>query len=335
MGDQHSDYLWDPTARPDPDIAALERAVQSHSATARGLSQRLPRMAPPKRRVRAGHIAALLAAAAFATVFIMLEHRLSWPEGASWRVTLSSHAEPSHLSVGQSLETGVGETAAIRAARIGEVTLAPGSSLRLMETRRGEHRVELDRGRMHAKIWAPPGYFGVAVHNARVLDLGCEFDLTAEQGGSGVLSVASGWVAYHRSGIEMLVPAGYASRFSETGVGTPVRADASNELRRAAEVLDTLLERAADDREIQAAADALANAARDDDHFTLLSLLTRHRQLASGSIYARLQTSLTGGTIDEGHRARWLRGDSAAIDEWWRRLPRQPKTWWLNWRDAW
>lgn len=334
MSDRYSDYLWDPTAQPDPNIVALERAVRSWSATARGLNLRSPRMTPVRRRMRVGYIGALLAAATFATVFVVLEHRLSWPAGGSWRVTLSSHAEVSQLSVGQSLETGLGETATIRAARIGEVRLAPGSSLRLIKTHNGEHRVELDRGRMRAKIWAPPGYFGVKVGTTRIVDLGCEFELTAEQDGSGLVSVASGWVAYDRGGIEVLIPAGYASRFSETRASTPVRHDASDELRRAAEALDALIDRAADDGETQAAADALANATRDDDYFTLLSLLTRHPRLASSSIYARLHTSLAAGPIDEAHRARWLRGDLKALDEWWRQLPRQPKTWWLNWRDA-
>jgi hypothetical protein len=214
------------------------------------------------------------------------------------------------------------------------MSVAPSSSVRLLATRTGHHRVALDHGRIRAKIWAPPGHFGVAVGDARFIDLGCEFELTAFDG-AGSLTVTSGWVAYDRGSREVLVPAGHLATYSRTGIGTPARTDASNELREALRRLDQLSSGAAGDEGVRAAAEQVARAARDTDQYALLSMLTRHPKLASGSAYTRLHAILFGERpLDEGHRARWIDGDVSAVNEWWSRLPRQPKAWWLDWQDA-
>lgn len=62
--------------------------------------------------------------------------------------------------------------------------------------------------------------------------------------------------------------------------------------------------------------------------------VTRYPALASGPIYPRLAMMLDGPVMDPNHRAAWQHGSVHAMDLWWEQVPRPPKTWWLNWRDA-
>lgn len=232
--------------------------------------------------------------------------------------------------------TNANQTATLNVARIGKVVIAPNSVAHLTRTRPGQHRIELEQGRLHARIWAPPGHFGVTHGEMRFTDLGCEFDLNVDAAGSGTLNVASGWVVYGHRGDEILVPEGYSLTFDASAGRTPLRGDApptfSNEVRE----LDVRLDAQAstDEPAVIALTNSLAATARDDDYFTLLHLLVRHPQLAQGSLYPRLASALGIEAIDESHRARWASGDAGAREAWWDRLPKSPKTWWLNWRDA-
>jgi ferric-dicitrate binding protein FerR (iron transport regulator) len=198
MTAQHEDYLWDPDAAPDPEIVRLERLLQPLSASALQLDrlavsipQQFSRPFAWRRSVAAATIAASLLIALCSVHF----RRLSWEDGSPWPVTLvtaAGAARIAELRVGERVITNAGETALLNAARIGSVTLAPSSIARLIRTRKGHHRIELEQGRLHAKVWAPPNHFGVTHGDARFTDLGCEFDLSVEGQGSGTLIVASG-----------------------------------------------------------------------------------------------------------------------------------------------
>jgi hypothetical protein len=240
------------------------------------------------------------------------------------------------LHVGERIATTSGQTATLNAARIGKVVIAPNSVAHLIRSRAGQHRIELEQGRLHAKIWAPPNYFGVAHREARFIDLGCEFVLSIGASGNGTLAVASGWIIYRHGDQEILVPEDYSLTFDGRSAGTPVRIGSSADFQSWVSELDSQLTSNAmiDQSRVIELAQNIAAGARNEDYFTLLNLLVRHPQLAHGPLYPRLATALKVDSPDELHRARWARGDPSARDEWWRRLPEQPKTWWLNWRDA-
>ncbi|MGI8561717.1 MAG: FecR domain-containing protein, partial [Luteimonas sp.] len=232
-------------------------------------------------------------------------------------------------------ETASNETAKIAVARIGSIALSPDSTLRLVETEKGKHRVALEQGHLRARIWAPPGYFGVRAGSAEVVDLGCDFDLWKNHDGSGRVFVRSGWVSY-RVGVEdILVPEGYALSFAGRTAQTPLRPDAPGAFASAVRELERVAGSGdADGKAVEEAAQRVASAARDRDAFTLLSLLSRQPRLASTALYPRLGAALGVRADDLAHRQAWQTGDHRAINAWWKKIPTQPKRWWANWKDA-
>ena len=78
--------------------------------------------------------------------------------------------------------------------------------------RSDEHRLALARGEIHAKISAPPKLFFVDTASGTAVDLGCEYALSTDEDGSGLLRVTRGWVSFQWKGLESLVPAGASCR---------------------------------------------------------------------------------------------------------------------------
>ena len=333
MNASHDAYLWDPSAEPDPEIVKLERMLRRYSADALDLEQRELPLAPLSLRVRQHrwrwcrwHFATLAAAATVAGIVVSFEHRLSWTENSPWPVTVMNgggSTQSALLHVGEDVRTKAGQTASLSVARIGKVDIGENSAVALVQTRSTKHRLELKYGRLHARIWAPPGHFGVANRDDLALDLGCEFDIETSASGIGTLAVTSGWVIYRRGSTEVLVPEAHSILLATETVGTPVRLAASNDFRDLVARFDTLLATpGGDSAEALALAEQVAATADNEDRITLLSLLTRYRELRASAIHRRL-VSIFGEPTE---------GDS--LNEWWAQLPKQPKRWWLNWRDA-
>ena len=90
---------------------------------------------------------------------------------------------PSRLGVGQVLTTDASSRARIAVGDVGRVDVEPNSRVRLIESRAGEHRMALDRGRIRAQIWAPPRYFFVNTPSAVAVDLGCAYTLDVDIAG--------------------------------------------------------------------------------------------------------------------------------------------------------
>jgi hypothetical protein len=331
MNELQDDYLWDPHSKPDPVVVQMERALAPVSSRALNLADRALPLLPPsviakRRRHRNGWLIA--AAAAAALVFIvaaLLTHRLSWSEASPWRVVrmIDGSAREDLLRIGSTLATTELESATLDVARIGTVELAPNSAATLIETRDRQHRIELKHGHLHAKIWAPPGYFGVMNRGSLALDLGCEFELEATALGNGRLNVISGWVIYNRGGTETLIPEGHTVAFDDTRVGMPTRNAGNVPFKEQIAELDVLLaQSASDEARIRVLTNQVAEIATDADYLTLLVLMTRHRQLTGTAIDTRLQKVLGDP------------GDGDRINEWWRRVPKPPKQWWRYWQDA-
>jgi hypothetical protein len=186
----------------------------------------------------AGALACLVLVAAFGALWIYTrESRPFWEvarlNGAP-RIGSSRIDETGRLRVGQWLETDGDSRAKIEVGSIGQVEIDPNTRVRLVETKPTEHRLELARGKMSARIWAPPRLFFVDTPSAVAADLGCAYTLEVDDNGSGLLHVTSGWVALQLKDRESMVPAG-ATCATRRGIGpgTPYFDDSSDIFRQA------------------------------------------------------------------------------------------------------
>jgi FecR-like protein/putative zinc finger protein len=155
------------------------------------------------------------------------------------RIGSSRMDETGRLAVGQWLETDGSSRAKIEVGSIGHVEIDPNTRVRLIETKPTEHRLELARGKMSAKIWAPPRLFFVDTPSAVAADLGCAYTLEVDDSGASLLHVTAGWVALQLKDRESMVPAGAACATRPgIGPGTPYFEDASPTFKAALSKLD-------------------------------------------------------------------------------------------------
>ncbi len=326
------DPLWDPDLPGDEALERLESLLGGYRHVPRpGLAWPVPRAFVHGRRRRRVLLAtAAVLAACMVGVAAWVPWRLQWSESRQWAIEAGARPGPESLRAGSTLATSANQSATIRVARIGRMEVMPGTRIRLLDTRSGHHRLELLEGRVRARIWAPPGYFGIATGASETVDLGCEFEMSRDPQGKGTLHVTSGWVIHRVKGQETLVPAGTRLDFDEVRSGIPLATTASAGFRAAVERLDLAMSQGARAPDIE---ETVAREARASDRFTLLTLLTRYPALASGPLYPRL-AAMFDEAPDARHREAWQHGSVHAMNLWWERIPRPPKAWWLNWRDA-
>ena len=227
----------------------------------------------------AGAFAGLLLLAVFAVLWLYSrETRPFWEvarlNGAP-RIGSSRMNEKGRLAVGEWLETDGGSRAQIEVGSIGQVEIDPNTRVRLVETKATEHRLELQRGKMSARIWAPPRLFFVDTPAGVAADLGCAYTLEVDDQGAGLLHVTSGWVALQLKDRESMVPAG-ATCATRPGIGpgTPYFDDASEKFRSALARLDfgfVII----DTPELNSPLDTVLTESRPRDTLTLWHLLGR------------------------------------------------------------
>ncbi|KAF1706447.1 hypothetical protein CSC71_14295 [Pseudoxanthomonas sangjuensis] len=344
----HDDYLWDRSGPVDAGVAELERLLapqgwrpRSRVPPRRGATA--PGVAPSRgRRARRWRIA-IAGAAAIAAFAIGVRgwyaYRLQWPAQQPWRIAAVEGearvdgrdiGDASRLAPGAVLETGAGRVR-LRVARIGEVGVGEGARFRIVDTRSGRHRTQLQHGSLWARVWAPPGALGVATPAGDVLDLGCEFTMRANADGSGTLAVRSGWVQVESGWREVLVPQGARVEFAAHGrPGTPYDEGASDAFVAALRTLDAQDAMAEPDA---AAVRALAAAARPQDAISLMSLLRARPQLADGPVFDRMSELMPADA--RVARAAVRAQVPNAMGPWWEALPYpRIKRWWTQWPDA-
>ncbi len=191
------------------------------------------------------------------------------------------------LAVGQWLETDESSSAKIDVATIGHVEIDPNTRVRLVETRPTEHRLELARGKMTAKIWAPPRLFFVDTPSAVAADLGCAYTLEVDDAGGSLLRVTAGWVALQLKGRESVVPAGAACATRPgIGPGTPYFEDATPLLKTALAKLD--FEPSDTEWSKIPALDLILQESRPRDTLTLWNLLYRVEGEDRVRVYERM-----------------------------------------------
>lgn len=275
---------------------------------------------PAPRRRQQTQFAVGLALAAICVAGFWLRQRLTVvpSAGPTWEVTRLAGTPRvgaqrigtiGRLGIGQWLSTDGTSEARVQVANIGEVVLEKNSRLRLRETGRQEHRLELQRGTLHAHISAPPRLFLVDTPATRAIDLGCAYTLTVDERGDSQLHVTTGKVALvRREGGEEVVPAGAvcASR-QGAGPGTPVFEDAPLLLRDALNRYDF-------ENGGEAALKIVLEEARSRDTLTLWYLFVRVPTSDRGRIYDRLTAFIPpppGVT-----RAEMLRLDPKTAEAW-------------------
>jgi FecR protein len=201
----------------------------------------------------------------------------------------------SPVKAGEWIETDSQSRTTVRVGEIGFVEIEPGTRVRVVTARPGEHRLALAHGEIRAKISAPPKLFFVDTASGTAIDLGCEYTLSDDELGLGLLQVAKGWVLFQWKGLESLVPAGASCRtHPKIGPGIPYFDDASGRLKEAVEGLG--VEKSADDP-----LEIILAEARVRDTLTLWHLLQRVDVGDRARVYDRIAslTSIPTGVSRE------------------------------------
>jgi hypothetical protein len=329
------DYLWDPTAAPDPEVERLEALLRP--AAYRPVPLRAAEMPRRRRRIRVGVLAALAATAVVAVGGLSVLRRARVAQSTPWRVTAERGTPVVRNTAGATVggvlsrdgvvETDAQSSAVLTVGRIGRAEIGPGSRLRLVGDGASEHRLALEHGTMHASIDAPPRYFLVQTASALAVDLGCVYTLTTDERGNGRLVVEEGEVELQLGDVKVAVLAGNAASLRNgVGPGLPVPLRANLALRRAVAAYDANPASDAALDQVLAAADARST-------ITLWHLLQRATPAARERVYARLSAiAPPPATVT---RDRVLRGESGALQRW--RTELQP-SWAVDpplWRRVW
>jgi hypothetical protein len=304
---------------PEAIWVSIEAALDSRDQQSRDQQSRDQReraTSPTGRRWRWAFAATAVALVTLA--FFGIEYwRTTHPSGARWEVVRIDGA-PSvaskhilgtgRIGAGEWMETDASSRAGIKVGDIGSVEVEPNTRLRVVTARPGEHRLALARGEIRAKISAPPKLFFVDTASGTAIDLGCEYALSTDEDGSGLLQVTKGWVSFQWKGLESLVPAGASCRTRpRLGPGVPYFDDAPEVLKQALENFG--LEKSANDT-----LGIILAAARVRDTLTLWHLLSRVEVGDRARVYDRIAalTPVPAGVS----REQALKLDPATLNHW-------------------
>jgi FecR protein. len=345
-----SDYLWDGSGEPDPELQKLERALGQFRGSVEVPTFPLNIAGSTRResiRILSGwRIERLAAAVVFgmAAATVVLVAFLSVPKGAGgagWEVarlegapavgalTVETAGGKARLQVGEVLVTDPSSRASVQVAGIGELYVDPGSRVRLLETGLNRKRIAVEIGTIHAAIWAPPGEFVVDTPSATAVDLGCAYTLKVAADGSGTLRTRMGWVGFHQDGHDSFIPAGaMCLTRPKEGPGTPFFEDSPEGFRAALYELDFEPLSAA---ERSKTLSIVLRLARPRDAFTLWHLLARVSDEERPRVYDRLAALAKppAGTTREGV----LHLDAAMMDAWWNAFDLGDITVWRFWEQ--
>ena len=234
------DYLWDRSGPADPDVQRLEQllAPLAHDRPLDELKLR-------RKRSRAPWIISgvVVIAAAAGLVLYLRTSRGPCDGDAGFAFTAkggtvgcaNEQVARGVLPVGGVLDTGTA-TAELAIADIGTAELAANTRVRLDRSEANQRQqIHLERGRMHAKVTAPPRIFAVTTPSTGVTDLGCEYTIEIDAKGKGWIEVQSGKVELETTAHALIVaPAGTSARLRENRApSVPVVFGASVVLRSA------------------------------------------------------------------------------------------------------
>jgi hypothetical protein len=317
------EYLWNREGEPDGDVARLERLLRGLRYEPKPVSFTMPAQ---ERTRSTGWIMAAIAAMGIVALAIGWRTWIA-PATAESMWTISWNGKSAQrVRNGQLIVTEKGSAAKLESGFVGEVELGPDSRLRVVASSRDRQLLSLQRGTMHAFIWAPPREFVVDTPSATTVDLGCAYTLHVAPDGTGLLTVEMGWVAFQWRDIECFIPAGAACTTKPgRGPGTPHFTDAPAQLQSRLAQFDA-------DRDPAALAVVLS-AARPRDALTLWHLLGRTRGVERGEVFDRFSELVK--LPPDATRARILAGDAKAMDASWNALGLGNTDWWRGWKRRW
>ena len=211
----------------------------------------------------------------------------------------------------------------LRADDLGSIDLFPDSEIRASTTR----QVKLNRGKLHAFIWARPGQFVVDTPSSRAIDLGCEYTINVDPAGDGLLQGRHGLGGISIRRARELHPRRGAVRHPQA-----YRARAFRTMkippRRCSRPWDGF------ERGDRGSLPVILAEARPRDGLTLWHLLTRvprpKNESAVFDRFAQLVAVPAGRT-----KEAVLRRDTAAIDRCWDALNLENTDWWRGWERKW
>jgi hypothetical protein len=348
-GGTGSDYLWDGSGEPDPEVQRLETLLRGYQHS--GATPLFPQLAQGRRWAfwpRMGMFPRLAAVAAAVVVVAAVGVIVRGPKTipavlTGWNVTrvvgsprvgakaIGASDGGGQLLEGETLETDEGSQAHLTALETGEIEVDPGTRLRMERTGTDFRRLVLDRGTIHAWIWAAPGKFVVDTPWALAVDLGCAYTLHVDDSGAGLLRTSRGWVGFQSNGHESFIPAGAAcATRPRIGPGTPYFENAPQALRAALarfDFADSSAEQRADDVSI-----VLAESHKTDA-LTLWHLLARADESQRARVFDRLAALIPppAGVTREGV----LRLDRSMLDRWWNELGFDDIAVWRHWEREW
>jgi len=345
-----NDYLWDGSGEPDAAVVKLEQTLGKfrHAGRAPELPENFGEARGSQRTLGAPALWFQLAAvAASALIVFSVWGGLRLPSetpasGVGWGVeqvagaprvgtkSIGRPGEKGTLRIGQTLETDRESRASIMVSDVGQVDIDPQTRLRLLESRTSRTRMDLERGTIHAMIWAPPGQFLVDTPSALAVDLGCAYTLHVDDSGAGLLRTRMGWVGFRLNGRDAFIPAGAVGETRKgIGPGTPYFEDASEEFRAALRQFD-FAKLSEEDRSAQLSI-VLAQA-RTEDSLTLWHLLSRANAADRGRVFDRLNAFVPApaGVTRVGIE----QGEQAMLDAWWNELGYDDISVWRKWEKT-
>jgi hypothetical protein len=353
-------YLWDRSGDPDPEIVRLEEALAPLRLDP-PLSASASRAAPAavkRRRWRVALVGAGLSCAAAAGVALWFAGRASLPppeapvasvanpaaaDAPPWLVApLAGAPRVANVAVhaagpapsGALIETDGQSRARISMGDIGQVEIERGTRLRLVSAGPARHRLGLERGVMHALIWAPAGRLSVETTAGVLTDLGCAYTLSMDDAGRGLVTVSAGWVGFEYRGRESLIPVGATAILLQgRGPGTPLLPQSPARLRDLVMSVDAA--GAEPPRDAGAFGRQLAvalRAARPEDAVTLWHLLDRLPAPWRAPVHDRL--AALAPPPPAVSRAGIVAGNAQMRDSWWDVLGHGPIADWRYWKAS-
>ena len=329
------DYLWDGSGEPDPEVQKLENLLgrYRHDQPAPAFDQLSEERPAPRWGFASFRFSFQIAAVAAVLLvgvaaFLIIRARLASNAGSAWEIariegtprvgwySLSANAETAKLKVGQTLVTDNNSRASITLDETGRIEVDPDSRLRVVASRPGHERLSLERGTIHATIWAPPGEFVVDTPSAVAVDLGCVYTLHVDDSGAGLLRTTMGWVGFKLNGRESFIPAGaVCATRPKIGPGTPYLEDAPTSFRDALTKFDFAK---ITPKERNVLLGILLVDARKEDALTLWHLLSRVSDTDRLGVYDRL-AALAPPPKDVTSEGV-LHLDQKMLDSWWNSL---------------
>jgi len=262
------------------------------------------------------------------TTFVVIRMKQVNNSGPAWEIariegaprvgwhSLSANSKTAQLKVGQTLVTDNSSRASITLDETGQIEVDPGSRLRVVASGPNRKRLSLERGTIHATIWAPPGEFVVDTPSAVAVDLGCVYTLHVDDSGAGLLRTTMGWVGFKLNGHESFIPAGaVCATRPKIGPGTPYFEDASASFRDALTKFDFAK---ITPQERNALLGILLAEARPQDALTLWHLVSRVSDAERPGVYDRL--AVLAPPPKEVTREGIVRLDQEMMDSWWNAL---------------